>query len=197
MTMKIMRKSSVFMGLLLSSAIVFSACTKEKVEAPALNSNAAAMQASPAAGKGDMTIGQIAAANGNFTQLVDALTYTGLLDIFLSGSDQYTVFAPNDDAFEALYTALNISDIRDLDVDLVKNVLLYHVTDGRRFSNSVVPKSNVRRIETLLDKPFYVNSGGGIDTNDADMNSNATILLPNLSASNGVIHVINSVLIPE
>ena len=190
-------RSGAFLGAALFSLVVFSSCQKQDLQAPALTAEAKAQAKSPAAEKGDMTIGEIAAGNGSFTQLVDALTYTGLLDIFLTGTDQYTVFAPTDAAFENLYDDLDITSIRDLPVETVTNVLLYHVTDGRRFSNSVLPKNGMRTISTLLDKPFYVNSGGGIDTNDGDMEANSMITSANISAKNGVIHVIDTVLMPE
>jgi uncharacterized surface protein with fasciclin (FAS1) repeats len=195
---KVIRHSGSIIIMAFCSVLVFSSCQKQDLQAPQVTADATTGQGkSPSSQKSDMTIGEIAAGNGNFTQLVDALDYTGLLNLFLTGKDQFTVFAPTDAAFETLYGALGISSIRDLDVNLVTNVLLYHVTEGRRFSNSVLPKNNIRGIETLLNKPFYVNSTGGIDTNDGDTNINATISTPDISAKNGVIHVINSVLIPE
>ena len=189
-------RSGAILSAAFFSLVVFSSCQKQDLQAPALTAEATAQAKSPAVEKSDMTIGELAVANG-FTQLADALDYTGLLDIFMSGSDQYTVFAPTDAAFEGLYQTLNISSIRELPVELVTNVLLYHVTEGRRFSNSVVPKNGVRTIGTLLDKPIYVNSSQGIDTNDGDMDANAMITSANISAKNGVIHVIDTVLMPE
>jgi uncharacterized surface protein with fasciclin (FAS1) repeats len=152
--------------------------------------------------KGDESIAAIAIGNGSFNELVDALLYVdeelnaGLVDLFLNGKDQYTVFAPVDSAFFNLYNALDpnggIDSIRDLPADLVLNVLLYHVTEGRRASNSVVPKNNSKTIETLLGSTFSVNSSGMITGGS----SNATILAADISASNGIIHVIDAVLLP-
>ena len=154
--------------------------------------------------KGDTSIAEIAVANGGFDELVDALMYVdeelnaGLVNLFLNGKDQYTVFAPTDDAFMNLYNALDpnggIDSVRDLPAELVLNVLLYHVTDGRRASNSVVPKNNTKTIETLLGQTFSVNTSGMITCG----NSSANIVLEfaNISASNGIIHVIDSVLLP-
>jgi len=153
--------------------------------------------------KGDDPIAVIA-ISGGFDELVDALLYVdeeldaGLVNLFLNGKDQYTVFAPTDDAFHNLYNALDpdgtsgIKSIRDLPADLVLNVLLYHVTDGRRASNSVVPKKNNKTIETLLGQTFSVDSTKMITAG----NSSAMIIAADISASNGVIHVIDSVLIP-
>ena len=113
--------------------------------------------------------------------------------MFLNGTDQYTVFAPTDSAFEALYGTLGVSSITDLDPSLVLNVLLYHVTDGRRAANSVVPKNSPRTIETLLEgASFKVDSDGKIWA----VGNEAMIVMPNVSASNGIIHVINAVILP-
>jgi len=153
--------------------------------------------------KGDDPIAAIA-INGGFDELVDALLYVdeelnaGLVNLFLNGKDQFTVFAPTDDAFFNLYSALDpdgtagIDSVRDLPSDLVLNVLLYHVTDGRRASNSVVPKVNEKEIETLLGQTFSVNTSGMI----MGGSSSASIIAADISASNGIIHVIDSVLLP-
>lgn len=154
--------------------------------------------------KGDESIAAIAIANGSFNELVDALLYVdeelnaGLVDLFLNGKDQYTVFAPVDSAFFNLYNALDpnggIDSIRDLPADLVLNVLLYHVTEGRRASNSVVPKNNYKTIETLLGSTFSVNSSAMITGGNST--ANIIIDLKDISASNGIIHVIDAVLLP-
>jgi uncharacterized surface protein with fasciclin (FAS1) repeats len=76
-----------------------------------------------------------------------------LVDLFLNGTDQYTVFAPTNEAFENLYEALTeIEGITDLPAELVLDVLLYHVVEGRRAANSVVPPVRSRTITTLLGK---------------------------------------------
>ncbi len=138
------------------------------------------------------------AIKAGFTELVEALAYVdseldaGLVDLFLNGTDQYTVFAPTNDAFTALYGVLGIDEISDLPAELVLDVLLYHVTDGRRAANSVVPPVRSRSITTLLGKEFSVDSNGGITA----IGSTAKIGPANISASNGIIHVIDAVLLP-
>lgn len=138
------------------------------------------------------------AIGAGFNELVDALVYVdselnaGLVDLFLNGKDQYTVFAPTDEAFMNLYSALGITDITDLDAALVLDVLLYHVTDGRRSSNSVVPKRNYRTIETLLGSTFQVTPQAEIMA----IGNTANIIAADISASNGVIHVIDQVILP-
>jgi len=149
--------------------------------------------------KGSDPIAGIAIQAGSFNELVKALMYVdqeldaGLVDLFLNGKDQYTVFAPTDEAFHNLYNALAISGISDLDPELVLSVLQYHVTDGRRASNSVVPKNGMRKIETLLtDATFDVYP----DLSIMAIGNSANIVAADISASNGIIHVIDTVILP-
>ena len=139
------------------------------------------------------------AIDAGFTELVSALVYVdeeleaGLVDLFLNGTDQFTVFAPTNDAFEGLYAFLGIEEISDLPPELVLDVLLYHVTEGRRAANSVVPPVRDRAITTLLGATFSVDSTGTI----TDLfGQEVGIVAPNISASNGVIHVVDTVLLP-
>src|SRR5690606_4169144 len=146
---------------------------------------------------GDTPIAAIAIDAG-FNELVEALLYVdselnaGLVDLFLNGTDQYTVFAPTDEAFMNLYSALVISDITELDATLVLDVLLYHVTEGRRASNSVVPKRNYRNIDTLLGISFQVTPSAEIMA----VGNSANIITADISASNGIIHIIAQVILP-
>lgn len=152
--------------------------------------------------KGEKSIATIAIENGNFTQLVAALSYvdadpelnTNLVDMFLNGKDQYTVFAPTDDAFNDLYSSLpGVTGITDLPAELVLDVLLYHVAEGRRGSNSVVPKKNDKTIETLLGESFTVSSDLTITTFTG---KTSNIETPDISASNGIIHIVGAVILP-
>ena len=69
------------------------------------------------------------------------------------------------------------------------------MTDGRRWSNSVVPKKGMKSIEPLAGPNFKVNSSGQV-IDEAGATSNAGISAPNISASNGVAHVIDNVIVP-
>jgi uncharacterized surface protein with fasciclin (FAS1) repeats len=147
---------------------------------------------------GDQSIAEIAIGAG-FTELVAALVYVdeeldaGLVNLFLNGKDQYTVFAPTNEAFEGLYDFLGIDEITDLPAELVLDVLLYHVAEGRRAANSVVPPRGTRTITTLLGATFSVNTSGVITDK---FGQSVTIETPNISASNGIIHIIDTVLLP-
>jgi len=147
---------------------------------------------------GDESIAEIAIGAG-FDELVGALVFVdeeldaGLVDLFLNGTDQYTVFAPTNEAFENLYTALEIDEISDLPAELVLDVLFYHVVEGRRAANSVVPPVRFRTITTLLGETFSVDPDAVI-TDIAGQEVN--IVAADISASNGIIHVIDTVLLP-
>lgn len=150
---------------------------------------------------GDDSIAEIAIGAG-FSELVSALTYVdteldaGLVNLFLNGKDQYTVFAPTNEAFMNLYEALGIETIEQTnDPELVLQILLYHVTDGRRSAKSVVPKKNYKVIETLQGSTFMVDSTGKISASTASANM-AMITTADISASNGIIHVISEVILP-
>ena len=147
--------------------------------------------------KGETPIAGIA-INAGFSELVGALVYVdkeldaGLVDLFMNGKDQYTVFAPTDAAFKKLYMDLGKEKITDLPPALVLDVLKYHVVEGRRAANSVVPPNGSRIITTLLGATFYVDTNGMITA----VGNTAAITTANISASNGIIHVIDTVLLP-
>ena len=128
------------------------------------------------------------AQTGEFSQLIAAVQRAGLVDA-LNGKRRLTVFAPTDAAFRQLYTILGVSGVNDIPVDTLTAVLLYHVAPGERLSGVVV---NSRRIRTL-SKGFVLPSvhDGSAWVNDA------RIITADVDASNGVIHVIDAVVIPE
>jgi uncharacterized surface protein with fasciclin (FAS1) repeats len=130
-------------------------------------------------------VGIVLQADGEFDVLQAAVVRAGLVDA-LSGTTQYTVFAPTDAAFVATLgvadEAAAIAAINGLPLDTLKNVLLYHVTNGRRNSASI------------LAAPAYQMLNGGTLTREAL--SAAGIAATDISASNGIVHVINAVLMP-
>ncbi len=185
------------LGLVMAAMFVVG-CQKENPE-PAAQANEPTLEEleKKAPPPGTESIAEIAIA-AEFNELVAALSYVdaelgaGLVDLFLNGTDQYTVFAPTDEAFGNLYSALGIGAITDLDAELVLDVLLYHVTEGRRAANSVVPPNKPRNINTLLGVSFSVNSSAQITA----VGNTASIVLADISASNGIIHVIDAVILP-
>ena len=165
--------------LRLSTAIAAAALSLAVVAAPV-----AAREPGP-------TIVDIAAAvnaeTGEFDQLIAAADRAGLLGV-LDGNRQFTVFAPTDAAFQDLYDALEVDGVDDISVGTLRAVLLHHVAPGERFSGDVLDSTRVR----TLNKDFvYPSVAGG-----SAYISGAQILIPDVNASNGVIHVIDSVLLP-
>lgn len=196
--MKKMKLNMIGMVAIFAAAIFVVSCEKSDDIVPSAES--VELKSGRALPPGDDPIAAIA-INAGFSELVSALFYVdqnvepspGLVKLFLEGTDQYTVFAPTNDAFFALYDALGVDAVTELPAGLVYNVLLYHVTEGRRASNSVVPKNNLRTIETLLDgATFTVDSDKMITA----VGNTAHITTADVSASNGIIHIIDSVILP-
>jgi uncharacterized surface protein with fasciclin (FAS1) repeats len=155
--------------------------------------------AQPGSKPGNATIVDIVLADdGQFDVLQAAVIEAGLAGALSSTDDQYTVFAPTDAAFVASFRALLgdgaltesdvISFINAGGVDAalgqgaLADILLFHVTNGRRTSNSVVHAPQYRMLngERLTRAQLF----------------DAGIVATDISASNGVIHVIGSVLLP-
>lgn len=105
----------------------------------------------------------------------------------LTGKGQYTVFAPTDDAFEAL--GLNPDNIGDLDRKVLTDILLYHVKKGRIYAEEVVMKDQMRMMYPSF---LYVDYTVLMD----NLGREANIIVTDVEASNGVIHVIDAVVLP-
>lgn len=173
----------------------------------------AAVAKSPVPGKpGTQTIVEIAvgaAAQGQFEYLVGAATcaYFGDAVTGLLSGGSYTLFAPTDAAFRDLLGVAQPApgaaepkgetfpcDAFAADPAALLNILTYHVTDGRRFSNSVFNRNSVKMIEMLNGQ--YVVSNPNLTLTD-NANRSVGVVAPfNVNASNGVIHAIDKVLLP-
>jgi len=139
------------------------------------------------------TLKDVAIQNG-FTTLVAAVVKADLVD-FIDGNRNFTVFAPTNDAFDA--TAEDILGPGNDGIDLVAvltksqltEVLYYHIAPGERYSSDVLDSRQVR----MLDREFtYPSLASGVPyINDSE------ILMPDVQACNGVVHVIGSeILLP-
>ena len=133
----------------------------------------------------DDNIVDLATDSGNFTYFVTALETVDLADTLSSGS--YTVFAPTDDAFQAMLEMYNIEG-RDLlaDTEMLTDILTYHVVSGEVLSADLGGS-----LETLGGESVVVREDDGVITVNG-----ASIVTPDLQASNGVLHVIDTVLLP-
>mmetsp|Transcript_4771 Transcript_4771/g.12256 ORF Transcript_4771/g.12256 Transcript_4771/m.12256 type:complete len:544 (-) Transcript_4771:205-1836(-) len=129
-----------------------------------------------------------AVAAGFFETLVAALTATDLVGALSAPNGPYTVFAPTDEAFDNLPDGI-LNCLLDNPSSL-SDVLLYHVASGTALSTDL---SNGMKVPTLLegaDVTVHIN-GNGVSVNDA------TVSVPDVLTSNGVIHVIDEVLVPQ
>jgi uncharacterized surface protein with fasciclin (FAS1) repeats len=140
------------------------------------------------------TIVDVASGDPNFSILVTALTETGLAGA-LDGKGQFTVFAPTNAAFEDLAGELGLSlgglvDFLLANPEYLEEVLLYHVAPGRRNSNAVLGSE---RINTLQGSFLYQESGVLTD----QVGREVDIVATDIKASNGIIHVIDDVVLPK
>ncbi len=139
------------------------------------------------------TIVEIALGNENFSTLVAAVVKADLVDA-LNANRMFTVFAPTNAAFDAAAAALGLPDgmalVNALDKDTLTNILLYHVSPGERFSGDVVTADRIR----MMNKDFTYVDGTTIVGNGSS--ANLVLDLIDIDASNGVIHVIDFVLLP-
>ncbi len=112
----------------------------------------------------------------------------------LNGNRHFTVFAPTDDAFAAIgLTPATLQDALDtgaLTVEQLRNILLYHVTRGDRLSQSVVGARQIRMVNGDL---VFVDGTSLVTPNNA---ANLVLSLIDIDARNGVVHVIDAVLLP-
>ncbi|MDF2231395.1 fasciclin domain-containing protein [Albimonas sp. CAU 1670] len=131
------------------------------------------------------TIVEIAVENGNFTTLVAAVKEAGLVET-LSGEGPFTVFAPTDAAFEALPEGA--LDQLLADPEALKEVLTYHVIPAKVMSTDL---SDGMTATTVSGDDVTITIDG-----DAVMVDGATVSTADIEASNGVIHVIDAVILP-
>ena len=137
------------------------------------------------------SIGEMAAGNENLTILTAALQAADLDDMMMA-EGQYTVFAPTDDAFAALLTKLNITKEQLLaDKEMLTSVLTYHVVP-MVVKAADIPYGNA--IETANGQTFSISDANVIT--DASGNT-ANIVGTDMMATNGVVHVIDNVLLPK
>jgi transforming growth factor-beta-induced protein len=138
-----------------------------------------------------MTITDTAVANGNFTTLVTALAAAGLDGVLDDpGNGRLTVFAPTDDAFAALPQDLLNTLLDPANVDLLTDILLYHVTAGPAFAADVVGLPTVPTLNgQVVD--VTVDNQGGVFLDQAQ------VIITDIVCCNGVIHVIDAVLVPN
>jgi uncharacterized surface protein with fasciclin (FAS1) repeats len=167
-----MKKLLFGLFLVLGSALAFTAC-KDDDDAP-------------------QNIVQVAQGTANLSTLVAAVQRAGLVDA-LSGSDKLTVFAPTNAAFSSLLSSLGFANLEAVPVNVLKDILLNHVVSGEVRSTALA----TGYVKTLL--PFtgttsylsnYVDLSSGVKI------GGATVTTADVNASNGVVHIIDKVIVP-
>ena len=142
----------------------------------------------PIAPADPQSIVEVAVANGSFTTLIAALEATGL-DVTLSDMDsKFTVFAPTDDAFALL--GQDVIDALLADTDTLSDILTYHVISGEVDSSAAISSAG-----SLVEMVNGDSIGLSLDGDNLLVNT-ATVILVDVAADNGVIHVIDAVLTP-
>eukprot|EP01025_Chloroclados_australasicus_P006011 TRINITY_DN11979_c0_g1_i1.p1 TRINITY_DN11979_c0_g1~~TRINITY_DN11979_c0_g1_i1.p1 ORF type:complete len:527 (-),score=95.58 TRINITY_DN11979_c0_g1_i1:261-1841(-) len=134
-----------------------------------------------------------AATSNNFTILVQALEAVSLTPVFEDPDFEATVFAPTNEAFSQLLTILNLS-LEELlnNTETLSQVLLYHVVDVVALAEDL---SDGQELQTLLENgTLFVNLEDGVVIEG--VGSSATVVVPNIEAGTGVIHVVDQVLLP-
>ena len=141
----------------------------------------AASSTSAAAG----TVVEVAAANPDFTTLVAAVKAAGLVDT-LNGPGPFTVFAPTNEAFKALPAGVLAKLLLPANKATLTKILTYHVVPAEVMAADVKPG----KVKTVEGGELTITTTGGVKVNDANVTAT------DIAASNGVIHVIDKVLVP-
>jgi uncharacterized surface protein with fasciclin (FAS1) repeats/predicted small secreted protein len=136
---------------------------------------------------GGDTIVDVAAGNPDFSILVAAVTEAGLAET-LSGDGPFTVFAPTDEAFADALDALGITQEELLENPALSDILTYHVLPAEVMSSDLEPEQTVATVQGEEVTITVDDSGAMVE--------DATIVDTDIEASNGVIHVIDAVLLP-
>jgi uncharacterized surface protein with fasciclin (FAS1) repeats len=131
---------------------------------------------------------ETAVAAGQFKTLAAALEAAGLIDA-LTGEGPFTVFAPTDEAFAKLPAGTVEALLKPENKEKLKAILLYHVVSGNVTAKQVL-KLNGRKVKTLEGGSIKVRTKHGVTVDEA------RVTKTDIHASNGVIHVLDTVLMP-
>jgi uncharacterized surface protein with fasciclin (FAS1) repeats len=132
------------------------------------------------------TVVEIAVNNPDFSILVEAVSKAGLAGT-LGSEGPFTVFAPTNDAFTSLFAQLGISGVKDLTAEQLTPILTYHVVSGKVMSTGLTNTS----VATLNGQDIKIDLSSGVKINESK------VIAADIEGSNGVIHVIDQVLLPK
>lgn len=166
-------------ALAMVAVISLSACGSDSSDAV----DTTVAEATSEAVAGDIVA--VASGTEGFSTLVAAVTAAGLVET-LQGAGPFTVFAPNDAAFAALPAGLLDKLLLPENLKVLTSILTYHVVSGKIMSTDVMAG----------DAPSVEGSTIALGTTDGVQVNDATVIAADVEASNGVIHVIDKVLVP-
>lgn len=143
------------------------------------------------------SIAETAQATPELSSLVAALQRADLVSV-LDAEGDYTVFAPTNTAFAAFLSANGFASLEAVPVPVLREVLLNHVVVGSSTSSELTTgyvktlgKGSASATNTLS---MFINTSGGVTLNGGVSNGGATVTTPNITASNGVVHIVNGVI---
>ena len=155
---------------------------------------AAALDACTATISSADSIVDIAVADDRFTTLVTAVTAAGLVET-LQGEGPFTVYAPINDAFAALPEGTVTTLLKPENKDQLTNVLLYHVDDRKLPASGIPTGSNYFKPILASERLCITKSSAGVTIADGT-GELANVVIADIEADNGIIHVIDKVLLP-
>jgi uncharacterized surface protein with fasciclin (FAS1) repeats len=180
-------------AVLAVGALVLAACgDDDDDDATTTTTEAAAATTTAAAGTEDQTIVEIASSNEDFSTLVAAVTAAGLADT-LSGDGPFTVFAPTNEAFEAIPEATLTALLEPENQETLTKILTYHVIAGEVLSTDIQPGA----VTTVEGTDLTIEVEGENVVLVDGMGNRVNVTAVDVEGSNGVIHVIDGVLIPS
>lgn len=182
-------KSKFLFGLLVFT-LVLAACAPQATAVPEPTATPEPT-AIPTDAPEAQSIVDIAIADGRFTTLVTAIQAAGLAET-LSGEGPFTVFAPTDDAFAALPAGTLDNLLLPENKQQLADILLYHVVPGKVMAADVAGLDGKMADTALEGKQIGIK----VDMSNVYLNENVKVIVTDIEASNGVIHVVDAVLLP-
>jgi len=170
-----------YLSILLVAILALAACAPQATPVPTAEPTAI-----PEPELSDIV--DTAVADGRFTTLAAALGAADLVDT-LKGEGPFTVFAPTDDAFAKLPEGTVDTLLLPENLEQLKSILLYHVVSGKVMAEDVITLTSA---DTVLGEPVTIK----VDMGKVYLNDTVEVIITDVEASNGVIHVIDSVLLP-
>ena len=188
--MRVMRRTAIAV-VAVAAALTLSACSSSSDEATTAESSAAVEEsaieeADEMVGEASVgTIVDVASSNPDFSTLVAAVSAAGLVET-LSGEGPFTVFAPTNEAFAALPAGVLDALLLPENKDALTKILTYHVVPGTVLAADITDGD----VATVEGQNVTLSTADGVTVNGA------TVITADVLADNGVIHVIDAVLVP-